>query len=135
MNERGYNIYIGVNPRKEFNSSGDKNVKLVRFFFADFDSIGPGDGCGIWEVVSDLIYQAGIDTPDFAVFSGHGVHTYWKLPEPMTDFERWRKIQGGLAKKLGSKESWGSLNERHIQACVPGLHIDQVRKVTKFVAR
>ena len=102
FNEQGYNVYIGPNPRRQFNTSGDANVLLARFFFTDFDGIEPGDGCGIWEVVSDRIYQAGIDTPDLAVSSGHGVHTYWKLPEPMTDLQRWRKIQAGLAEKLDS---------------------------------
>ena len=105
LNEQGYNIYIGVNPRKAFGKSGDNNVMHGRFFFADFDNIEPGDGCSIWEFVSDRIYRAGLDIPDFEVFSGHGMHTYWKLPEPMTDLARWRKIQGGLAEKLDSDKA------------------------------
>ena len=105
FNDRGYNIYIGVNPRKEFNKSGDDNVKLARFFFADFDNIKVGDGCGLWEFVSDRIYQADLDVPDIAVFSGHGVHVYWKLPESMKDLDRWRNIQAGLAEKLRSDKA------------------------------
>jgi hypothetical protein len=105
LNEQGYNVYIGVNPRKAFNTSGDDNVLHGRFFFADFDNIAPGDGCGIWEFVSDLIYRAGLDTPDLAIFSGHGIHTYWKLPEPMNDLDRWKKIQAGLAEKLDSDKA------------------------------
>jgi hypothetical protein len=105
LNEQGYNIYIGVNPRKAFNTSGDDNVLHGRFFFADFDNIDPGDGCGIWEFVSDRIYRAGLDVPDLAIFSGHGIHTYWKLPEPMNDLDRWKKIQAGLAEKLDSDKA------------------------------
>ena len=102
LNRRGYHVSIGINPRKEFNVSGDVNVLLARYFFADFDDIEPGDGCGIWEFVSDTIYNSGIDLPDFAVFSGHGIHTYWKLPEPMTDLERWRRIQTGITETLNT---------------------------------
>lgn len=105
LNEQGYNVYIGVNPRKQFNRSGDNNVLHSRFFFADFDNIEPGDGCGIWEFISDRIYRAGLDMPDFEISSGHGMHTYWKLPEPMDDLDRWRKIQGGIAEKLDSDKA------------------------------
>ena len=105
LNEQGYNVYIGVNPRKAFNTSGDDNVLHGRFFFADFDNIAPGDGCGIWEFVSDRIYRAGLDVPDLAIFSGHGIHTYWKMPEPMNDLDRWKKIQAGLAEKLDSDKA------------------------------
>jgi len=103
-NAEGFNIYIGVNPRKEFNKSGDDNVVMARYLFADFDHIEPED-CGRWEFVSDIIYQAGIDQPDLKVFSGHGIHCYWKLPEPLLDLNRWRNIQAGLSQKLGSDPS------------------------------
>ena len=105
LNNRGYNIFIGINPRKQFNESGDKNVLHSRFFFADFDKIEPGDGCGIWEFVSDRIFQAEIDLPDFEVFSGHGIHTYWKLSEPLKNLKSWRKIQTALIKMLDSDKA------------------------------
>jgi len=37
--------------------------------------------------------------------------------------------------KFGCEDYWGSLDERWIQACVPEVHIDQVRKVQKFTAK
>jgi hypothetical protein len=104
-NEDGYNIYIGVNPRTEFQKSGDVNIKHARYVFADFDNIEPGDGCSVWDFVSERIYQTGIEMPDIAIFSGHGIHTYWQLPEAMTDLGRWRKIMAGLIGKLNSDKS------------------------------
>ncbi len=105
QNVAGYNIYVGVNPRKELNKSGDENVLLARFLFADFDNIEAGDGCGIWEFVSDIIHKADIETPDMAIFSGHGIHCYWQLKEPLDDLNRWRKIQSGLSEKLNSDKA------------------------------
>lgn len=101
-NEQGWNVYCGPNPRTEFNKSGDINVKLARWLFADFDHIEPGDGCGRWEFISDLIYQAGLDMPDMVISSGNGLHTYWRLSEPLTDVERWRDIQSKLICTLDS---------------------------------
>jgi len=105
QNTLGYNVYVGVNPRKKINCSGDDNIAMAKFMFADFDGIEPGDGCGIWEFVSDRIYQANIAMPDLSVFSGHGIHCYWQLAEPLTDWNRWRKLQKGLSKTLGSDQS------------------------------
>jgi len=95
-NQQGWNIFIGVNPRVEFNTSGDGNVKRARWLFADFDHIEPGDGCGRWEFISDRIHQAGLDMPDLVISSGNGLHTYWRLSHPLTDLERWRTIQEKL---------------------------------------
>ena len=105
LNQQGWNIHAGVNPRIEFNKGGDDNVKLARWLFADFDHIDPGDGCGLWEFVSDRIYQAGLDMPDMVIHSGHGLHTYWKLSEPLTDMERWRDVQERLIITLDSDKN------------------------------
>ena len=94
-----------MNPRIEFAKSGDDNVKLARWLFADFDHIEPGDGCGRWEFISDRIYRAGLETPDMVISSGHGLHTYWKLSEPLRDMERWRAIQEKLVITLNSDKN------------------------------
>ena len=39
LNEQGYAIYCGPNPRKGFGLSGDNNVLLARCLFCDFDHI------------------------------------------------------------------------------------------------
>ena len=92
-NQKGYNIYAGVNPRKKHQVSGDDNVLLARCLFADFDGIEPLDGCGRWEVVSDRIFQADLPQPDLIIHSGHGIHTYWMIQEPLADLDLWRSTQ------------------------------------------
>jgi len=104
-NQQSWNIYIGVNPRIEFDKSGDANVKLARWLFADFDDIQPGDGCGRWEFISDRIYRAGLDMPDVVISSGNGLHCYWRLSEPLTDMDRWRTIQEKLIITLDSDKT------------------------------
>ena len=101
-NQQGWNVFVGVNPRIQIGKSGDANVKLARWLFADFDHVEPGDGCGRWEFISDLIYRAGLDMPDLVVSSGNGLHCYWQLSKPLMDMERWRKTQERLILTLHS---------------------------------
>ncbi len=93
FNQNGYNIYAGPNPRREAGKSGDANVLLARCLFCDFDGIEPGDGCGRWEFVLGRIIEAKLPEPDMAICSGHGIHTYWKLEEPLHDMDKWRQVQ------------------------------------------
>jgi hypothetical protein len=99
-NQQGYNIYYGVNPRREAGKSGDANVLLARAFFCDFDHIEPGDGCGRFELVYTDILLSGLPEPTLAVHSGHGLHCYWRLAEPLTDLALWRDMQSRLNEKL-----------------------------------
>ena len=101
-NHNGWNIFVGINPRTELNKSGDANVAICRWLFADFDHVEPGDGCGRWEFISERIYQAGLDMPDLVVSSGNGLHCYWRLSQPLTDMERWRRTQERLILTLDS---------------------------------
>ena len=101
-NQQGYNVYAGVNPRIGMNLSGDENVKLARCLFVDFDHIEPGDGCGRFEFCATAIEEAGLPWPSLSICSGHGVHCYWRLSEPLEDMERWRQIQQGLIDILNS---------------------------------
>ena len=101
LNRQGFNIYAGPNARKGERLSGDENVALCRCLFGDFDKIEPGDGCGIWEFVEPRIEAAGLPMPTLAVFSGHGVHAYWRLTEPMEP-TRWAELQSRLIATLQS---------------------------------
>ena len=102
LNQQGYNIYAGPNPRREAGKSGDANVLLARCLFCDFDGIEPGDGCGRWEFVLGRIIEAKLPEPDMAVSSGHGIHTYWKLEEPLHDMDKWRQVQQRLNSVLNA---------------------------------
>ncbi|HQR07139.1 MAG TPA: phage/plasmid primase, P4 family [Gemmatales bacterium] len=94
QNLAGQNVYFGANPR---NSKGGKteHVKLARSLCADFDHTNEAS-------VRERLAQTGFPEPTVIVNSGHGVHCYWRLDEPMEDLARWTQIQKRLARLLGS---------------------------------
>ncbi|MHC4541334.1 MAG: hypothetical protein ACYS74_16400, partial [Planctomycetota bacterium] len=104
-NRQDYNIYAGVNPRKLKGISGDDGVLLARCLFADFDGIPPGNGCGPSEFVLMRIEEAGLANPTLVISSGHGVHTYWRLSEPVQDLDKWKQLQERLICGLESDKS------------------------------
>lgn len=104
-NQAGYNIYYGPNPRKAMNLSGDENVLLARCFFCDFDHLETGDGCGRLEFVWNDIFLAGLPEPTLAVNSGHGLHVYWRLADPITDMTLWHNTQAQLNNRLGADKT------------------------------
>ena len=99
LNRDGFGIYAGPNPRKGEGLSGDENVLVCRNLFVDFDKIDPGDGCGIWEFVEPRIETTGLPMPTLVVFSGHGIHAYWRLAEAIAP-DRWRAVQERLIATL-----------------------------------
>ncbi|MBC8468883.1 MAG: hypothetical protein H8D56_05380 [Planctomycetes bacterium] len=105
LNQQGYCVYVGPNPRKSKGLSGDDNVLLARCLFCDFDHIEPLDGCGPAEFVTCEIIEAGLPEPNLVINSGHGIHTYWRLSEPITDMNRWRQIQEKLNHTLKADSS------------------------------
>jgi len=104
-NRQGYNIYAGANPRRARGISGDEGVLLARCLFVDFDDILPGDGCGPSEFALMRIDEAGLPSPTMVISSGHGVHAYWRLFEPVDDLGRWRQLQERLIAALASDKS------------------------------
>lgn len=101
LNGRGYNIYCGPNPRRGEGLSGDENVVICRCLFCDFDGVEAGDGCGIYEFVEPRIDAARLPTPSLVVFSGHGIHAYWRLTEAVAP-DRWRTVEQRLIATVGA---------------------------------
>ena len=101
LNKGGWNIYAGPNPRKGDGLSSDENVLVCRCLFADFDKIDATDGLSPSEIILSRIEEKGLLAPTLVVFSGHGVHCYWRLPEPVTP-DKWRDLQVRLNGYLGS---------------------------------
>lgn len=93
LNGGGWNIHPGVNPRHA-HQRGDTAVKLARVLFADHDHSSI-------EQASRCIRDAGMPAPTLMMASGGGVHSYWRLAEPLTP-EHWRTWQLDLAAMLGS---------------------------------
>ncbi len=104
-NQGSYNVYAGANPRKLRGASGDESVLLARCLFADFDDIAPGDGCGPSEFVLGRIEEADLPNPTLVIYSGHGVHIYWRLSEPIEDLDKWRQLQERLICALKSDKT------------------------------
>jgi hypothetical protein len=92
--EGGQDVYAGVNPR--FREGGtEQDVACARCLFADWDDVEPDDAC-------KLIADRKLPVPTLTVHSGHGVHAYWKLVEPVTDLGLWRRAMERLTVRAGS---------------------------------
>lgn len=99
LNRDGWNVYIGANPRPKAKATGDKCIDLARTLFVDFDG-----GCTVEEARRRL-KSAGLPEPTLIVFSGHGVHCYWSLVEPLYDLSKWTAMQKRLIALLGSDKA------------------------------
>lgn len=98
LNERGYNIYFGINPRRAEGGSSNNDVLLARCLFVDFDGVALAE-------VRRRIDEARLPTPTLILNSGHGSHCYWRLDEPLHDLGEWRSRQQGLIDALDSDQS------------------------------
>jgi len=94
-NQYGQHIYIGVNPRRVQGGTRGKDVTCARCLFVDFDGITTDEARVRW-------HNAGLPTPTITIASGHGVHAYWRLSEPILDMELWSKLQKRLIALLDS---------------------------------
>jgi hypothetical protein len=70
-------------------------VACARCLFVDFDGIDP-------DTARDRWCYADLPTPTLVIASGHGVHAYWRLAEPITDMALWTRWQKRLIALLGS---------------------------------
>lgn len=95
----GQNIYVGVNPRHSHGGRNAAAVQLARCLVADFDG-NPTIG-----ETTERLATAGLPEPTIAIYSGHGVHFYWRLAEPITDLAEWTKLQKALIAAIGSDPS------------------------------
>ncbi|MCC7350039.1 MAG: DUF3987 domain-containing protein [Phycisphaerales bacterium] len=88
-----WNIYVGANPRPTKGKRGDACIELARTILTDIEHIDADEA-------KARIAAAGLPAPTLLLNSGHGVHAYWRLAEPMTDLAAWREIQKDLADLL-----------------------------------
>lgn len=98
-NLNGLNIYVGINPRKAVGVKGDENVATFRALFVDFDGLDESKDYDAQAM--GRIEAAGLPTPTMRVFSGHGVHAYWRLRAPIPPAE-WVEAQERLIATLGT---------------------------------
>ena len=92
------NVYCSANPRNRLGGTKSEDVAVARSLFADLENISAGQAV-------EKIKKSGLPTPTMTINSGHGIHLYWRLVEPMTDLEAWRTLQKRLIQLLGSDPS------------------------------
>ena len=94
-NRRGQNIHIGANPRRDRGESKSNGIACARCIFADFDEMDVATARQRW-------LKVGLPPPTLTLASGHGIHAYWRLKEPMQDLKAWSWIQKRLIQLLDS---------------------------------
>ena len=94
-NQHGEQVYAGANPRRFRGGTKSEDVMCARCLFADFDRIGFNAARQRWS-------NAGLPVPTLTIHSGHGIHAYWRLAEPVTDMALWSALQKRLIALLGS---------------------------------
>jgi hypothetical protein len=92
LNDAGFHISIAINPRS---ARGDAAVNFARCVWVD------GDGMFVGEL--DAIRER-LGLPPFTmiVFSGHGVHGYWRLDIPVENIGAWLLLMRDIAAAMGT---------------------------------
>jgi hypothetical protein len=93
-----YDIYAGANPRVAYGHKDAAGVSLARCVFVEWDGITIAGAAG-------RLDAAGLPVPTCVVWSGGGVHCYWRLTEPIIDLELWRSMQKQMIRLLDSDKS------------------------------
>lgn len=90
------NIYAGVNPRRCVGGRSAADVSLARCLFADFD------GNATTGHLLGRLTATRLPVPTIVIHSGHGIHCYYRLSNPITDLADWTRMQKALIAALGS---------------------------------
>ena len=98
QNRAGEHIHVGLNPRKGYGGRKAPDVACARCLWADFDDT-------TIDAVRFKMSETMLPVPTMMVNSGHGIHAYWRLEEPITDLGAWSQWQKDLAALLGSDSS------------------------------
>jgi len=101
LNGRGYNIYLGINPRCRHGQTGDASVTACKVVFVDFDNL---EGASFLDIVTDRIERVGLPAPTLLTFTGHGCHAFWRLTESVPP-DTWRVAQERFIEALDTDRS------------------------------
>lgn len=94
LNDAGHNIYVGLNPRRDYNVKGDSSIELCRSVFVDLDG-----GCTPDEAVKRR-RAAGLPPFTMLTNTGNGCHGFYRLTQAV-DTATFTEAQKRLAKALG----------------------------------
>lgn len=101
LNAQGFDVYAGANRRIASGSTTDAGVDLCRTVFVDFDHLSDEPGASYDDIACARIAAAGLPLPTLRIFTGHGVHAYWRLASPIRPGE-WSEVQNRLIVTLDS---------------------------------
>lgn len=110
-NEHSQHICVGANPRRAQGGTRSKDVACARCLFVDFDGTDDDAARARWD-------NAGLPMPTLTIGSGHGVHAYWRLAEPLTDLSLWSVLQKRL---IASLDSDGAIHDPPRIMRLPGF--------------
>jgi hypothetical protein len=113
FNNAGRHCYFGANPRTGDGGSTAEAVALARCVYADFDGNTTADEA------SERIAAAGLPEPTATVFTGGGIHAWWRLDQPIADARQHGLMLKRLAAALSSDEAGTSGWPRIMR--LPGL--------------
>lgn len=88
------NVYCSANPRLTRCGTKRSDVTLARSIFVELDNTTVAEALA-------LCRRAGLPDPTMIIVSGHGVHLYWRLIEPIYDLDSWTDLQKSLIVLFG----------------------------------
>lgn len=98
QNNAGWNIYVGANSRKKNGGATADDVSVARCLFVDFDHTTEAK-------VQETLDELGFPPPTLLMNSGHGIHAYWRIQEPMTNLQQWTQDQKRLIATVDSDKA------------------------------
>ncbi len=105
FNRKGFNIYAGIAPRNQPRGL-EEDAMLLPALWADLDSKKFDGSARQAFLAAFSLSKTQALYPSMVVFTGHGIHAYWllKQPVPITDENRGalRAVLQGLQQAVGS---------------------------------
>jgi len=90
-----HDMYVGANPRKDYGARSNDGVEMARCLFVDWDNTS-------LLVAARVTDEAELPLPTCVIWTGGGVHCYWRLQHPLYDMDLWRQLQRQLIHSLGT---------------------------------
>jgi len=118
LNERGYSIYFGANPRTHSGGKTAKDVECARCVFVDIENTTP-------VAIATLLRDAGdyglsiTELPCAMVNSGGGVHVWWRSEQAYSKdlLNNWRQRQRDVI-RLMTEIIAGSGSTAKVDGCI-----------------
>lgn len=83
---KGCDIYMGVRPRKDKIKPGNaENTMPSSWIWADYDNLQGDNAEQKYRALQVRLKGAGVPQPAIVVNSGNGLHSYWKMDEPINE--------------------------------------------------